>query len=143
MFKRRNPDKPRPGGDLAAKALEKLKQAEADNQEATESFDAGRAAEEAGDDEAAMAAYRTCIQAWARRHEDTGHGVPYEPFERLAILLRRAKEPRAEAAVLERYHRMNRDPHPKLTRRLERARELVMEAEMAEMAETSPEEDSD
>lgn len=62
-----------------------------------------------------------------------GCAVPYEVYERAAILLRLGNRRGDETAILERYRRQPhglQGPHPKLIERLVRARSFVSAAEM-------------
>jgi len=122
MFKRRTARRP---DDRAEAALRKVLAQDEAMETAVAAHEEGRAHEAAGDDEAAVAAYLRSAAAWEARFRATGYGAPAGPYERLAILLRRAKEPDAEAAAIERYiAHAGRDVHPGMLVRLERVREL-------------------
>ncbi len=135
MVFKRTP-KPKSGETAAERALKKMQEREGGKSEAQAAYQEGRRLEEAGDDEAALQAHQESAMAWERYHEETSHGVSHEPYERIAIILRRYKQPHAEVQVLERYiANAGRDPHPKLISRLYRAQELVAAAEAAELEE--------
>ncbi len=135
MVFKRTP-KPKSGDSPAERALKKMQEREGGKTEAQEAYNEGRRLEEEGDDEGALRAHQESAMAWERYHAATAHGVSFEPYERIAIILRRYKQPHAEVEVLERYiANAGRDPHPKLVSRLYRAQELVAAAEAAEAEE--------
>ncbi len=135
MVFKRQPKKRDPAA-FAERALKKVQEQDEEKQLAQAAYEEGRRLEEEGDDEAALQAHQESVLAWERYHQVTSHGVGHEPYERIAILLRRYKQPHAEVEVLERYiAAAGRDPHPKLVARLERAQQLAWEAEQAEEEE--------
>ncbi len=124
MFKRK--PKPRaPGSDIASRALGKVQEESQAREEANARFEIGQMAEDAGDEPAAIPEYLASVAAWEAYHQATGHEVPPEPYARLGVLLRRAKDIDAEIAVLEGYMaHAGRDPDARLQDRLRRAYEI-------------------
>ncbi len=120
----------------AEKIMEKISGERDAQRTANEAYEAGRACEADEDEEGAIGAYLASVDAWEAYHKQTGYAVESGPYERLAILFRRIKEPGMEVEVLQRYlQRAGRTPNYKLQDRLERAYELL------EMAQAELEDD--
>ncbi len=124
MFKRK--PKPRdPANDIASRALGKVQAESRAREEANARFEIGQMAEGSGDEPAAIPEYLASVAAWEEYHRVTGHEVPPEPYARLGVLLRRAKDIDAEIEVLEGYMaHAGREPDARLQERLRRAYEI-------------------
>ncbi len=129
MFKRQ--PKPR-DDDVASRALKDLLAKSQDQRDATAAFADGKQAEADEDPDTAIAAYLASAESWQKYHLTTGHPVPPEPYMRLGVLLRKAKDLEAEISVLESYvAHAGRDPDRRVQERLERVYELAEAAEAA------------